>query len=259
MRLLILWPDYQTACSISSRLELEGWETVIHQDGRALLKTDEAFDVVLLHLCLAGMDGLTAGDTLFHLHPVCPPRILFAAPAEWCVHHPQWADGTVDSSVSIPRLCTLLQIIARKPLPKLALQNHELVCRVIETFLNDLCFKPKQKGRAYAAWLLERLIPSPSCDTQILTELYADCARAFHTTAAAVERCLRVAIETVFTQGSLAGIERFFGATVDPERVKPTNRAFLMQAAQQLRYSLTATRSLNSSEMHHNPAAPTSV
>ena len=31
------------------------------------------------------------------------------------------------------------------------------------------------------------------------------------------------------------------------------------QAAQQLRYSLTATRSLNSSEMHHNPDAPTSV
>ena len=77
----------------------------------------------------------------------------------------------------------------------------------------------------------------------------------------AVERCLRVAVESVFTQGSMRGIERFFGATVDPERGKPTNRAFLLQASQQIRldHSLADTRSPNSSEMHHSPAAPTRV
>ena len=92
-------------------------------------------------------------------------------------------------------------------------------------------------------------------------ELYQACARAFSTTPAAVERCLRVAVESVFTQGSIRGIERFFGATVDPERGKPTHRAFLREAAQQLRldHSLAATRSPKSSEMHHSPAAPTMV
>ena len=90
---------------------------------------------------------------------------------------------------------------------------------------------------------------------------YRLCARAFGTTPTAVERCLRVAVESVFTQGSMRGIERFFGATVDPERGKPTNRAFLLQASQQIRldHSLADTRSPNSSEMHHSPAAPTRV
>ena len=97
-----------------------------------------------------------------------------------------------------------------------------------------------------------------------MSQWYGQCAKVHHTSAAAVERCLRVAVESVFTQGSLQGIERCFGATVDPEKGKPTNRAFLLKAARLLRrrmadYSFTDTRSLNSSEMHHRPAAPTSV
>lgn len=257
MRLLILWPDPVKAYVIRDPLEAEGWDVVIRQDGRSLCGMEEEFDVLLLHLCLPGMDGLNAGDAYAAAHPVCPPRILFAAPPEWCVHHPPWADCTVDSSTDAEGLCSLLRIIARKPLPRLATAQKKPLAILIERFLDDLSFKPALKGRAYAAWLLERMVPSIRCSA--LTGLYAECASAFQTTPAAVERCLRVAVESVFTQGSLAGIERFFGATVDPERGKPTNRAFLMQAAQQLRYSLTATRSLNSSEMHHRPAAPTSV
>ncbi len=259
MRLLILWPDFQTACTLRNLLEMEGWDVSISRDGRDLLQPSKPFDLALVHMCLSGIDGLSAGDALASMPPICPPRIVFAAPPEWCVHHPSWADCTVDSGVSVMHLCHLVQTVARKPLPKLADANRERVAEEVGIFLNDLCFKPTQKGRAYAAWLLERLIPSSLHTEQVLRDLYAECACHFCTTPAAVERCLRVAVEHVFTQGSLTGIERFFGATVDPERGKPTNRAFLMQAAQQLRYSLTITRSLNKSEMHHSPAAPTSV
>jgi len=259
MRLLIIWPDYQTACAVRDAMELDGWDVVIRRDGQDLCKMDELFDVLLLHLCLPGLDGLNAGDAYAAAHPVCPPRILFAAPAEWCVHRPPWADCTIDTGIDILHLCQLLKIIAKKPLPKLAEAQKKPLAVLIERFLDDLSFKESLKGRAYAAWLLEKLVPSTFCASQSLSMLYAECANAFQTSPAAVERCLRVAVESVFTQGSLAGIERFFGATVDPERGKPTNRAFLMQAAQQLRYSLTLTRSLNSSEMHQRPAAPTSV
>ena len=61
---------------------------------------------------------------------------------------------------------------------------------------------------------------------------------AFGVSAGAVERCLRVAVEGVFTMGSIPEIERFFGATIDPDKGKPTNRAFLMEAASQLRLLL---------------------
>lgn len=259
MRLLIVWPDYQSACVIQDAMELAGWDVTIRRDGRDLGRVDETFDVLLLHLCLPGLDGLSAGDALAAAHPVCPPRVLFAAPQEWCEHRPPWADCTVDAGVDLPHLCRLLQVIAKKPLPKLAAAQQKPLAILIEQFLDDLSFKQRMKGRAYAAWLLERIVPSSIAGELALQSLYESCAQAFGTTAAAVERCLRVAVESVFTQGNLNGIERFFGATVDPERGKPTNRAFLMQAAQQLRYSLTAARSPNSSEMHHSPAAPTSV
>ena len=94
------------------------------------------------------------------------------------------------------------------------------------------------KGRAYIAWLLRRWVPSPLVEETPMGALYADCARAFGVSAASVERCLRVAVESVFTMGSISGIERVFGATVDPERGKPTNRAFLCQTTQQLRLLL---------------------
>lgn len=263
MRLLILWPDKPSACLIRDEMEQAGWDVEILGDGRALADVRDPFDLLLLHLCLPGVDGLTAGDALAASDPVCPPRILFVAPAEWCVHRPPWADCTIAAGTGAAQICALLRILSQKPLPRLASARRKPLAILIERFLDDLAFKERMKGRAYAAWLLERLVPSTASDRLALADLYAECAQAFATSPGAVERCLRVAVESVFTQGSMRGIERFFGATVDPERGKPTNRAFLMQAAQQLRlqlrYSRTAALSPNSSEMHQRPAAPTSV
>ena len=131
-----------------------------------------------------------------------------------------------------------------------------------EAFLRDIGMDHRFKGRSYILWMLQRLIPSPFSIPPLQTA-YAACARHFHTTASCVERCVRIAVESVFTHGSINGIERYFGSTVDPERGKPTNRAFLLQASEELRrqllQSFTAARSPNKSEMHHSPAAPTSV
>ncbi len=259
MRLLIVWPDRQNACAIREVMEQADWDVEILHDGRDVLPWRAGFDVLLLHLCLPGLDGLSTGDALAASAPLCPPRILFVAPPEWCVHRPYWADCTVSSGISARGLCQMICLLAQKPLPKLAAAQSEALSMIIGRFLDELSFKQRMKGRAYAAWLLERMVPATPGGELPLYTLYDCCARAFSTTPAAVERCLRVAVESVFTQASLHSIERFFGATVDPERGKPTNRAFLMQAAQQIRYSFTASRSPNKSEMHHSPAAPTSV
>lgn len=119
----------------------------------------------------------------------------------------------------------------------------------------------RYKGRAYAAWLLEHLAPSPVLEERSMGQLYRSCARAFGTTPTAVERCLRVAVESVFTQGSMRGIERFSAPRWTRNAASRPNRAFLLQASQQIRldHSLADTRSPNSSEMHHSPAAPTRV
>jgi len=263
MRLLIALPDEQLAMQILCRMEGGGWMAETARTGEDVLAKHASFDVLLLHHCLAGMDGLAAGEQLIQLNPVCPPRVLLLCPHALMPSCPPWADCVLEAGVSVEQLCSFLFVLAQKPLPKLAAVHSAFISASVRQFLADLSMDVRFKGYGYAAWLLERMIPCSSASVHPLKPAYEACARHFGTSPAAVERCVRVAVEQVFTQGSMDGIERHFGATVDPERGKPTNRAFLLQSAETLRsrllYSFTVERSPNSIEMHHSPAAPTSV
>ena len=263
MRLLIAVLSPDTARRIAAGMEIRGFDALIAPNGTQALKLllRERFDLLILHACLPELDGFEVLEALAALHHPCPPRVLFLCEPELCASRPALADAVAPICATPEKLCALLETLAQKPLPKLAAAQAPRTAQAVDTFLSAISMDRRYKGRAYAAWLLEHLAPSPVLEERSMGQLYRSCARAFGTTPTAVERCLRVAVESVFTQGSMRGIERFFGATVDPERGKPTNRAFLLQASQQIRldHSLADTRSPNSSEMHHSPAAPTRV
>lgn len=259
VRLLIVMWDFSRADAVCTCLYscLEQVEAVCcgNADQAILQLRAEEYDLLLLGLG-DGEDRLllrwlAEGGTL------CPPRVLLLAETGDAA-----ADRTVPPTTGPEQLCPLLLALDKKPLPGLAKQLEQRIVSAVVRLLDDLAMPPFLKGRRYAQWLLERIVPSRQADELPVGEWYRQCALAFHTTPAAVERCLRGAVETVFTQGSMQAIERCFGTTVDPEKGKPTNRLFLLKAADHLRkshYSLTDTRSLNSSEMHQRPAAPTSV
>ena len=263
MRLLIAVLSGGTARRVAAGMELRGFDALIARDGAQAVRllSRERFDLLLLHACLPELDGFEVLETLGAMRHPCPPRVMFLCEPELCAARPAMADAVAPICAAPEKLCALMETLAQKPLPKLAAAQAPRIAQAVDAFLCTISMDGRYKGRAYAAWLLERLAPSPALEERSMGQLYQSCARAFGTTPAAVERCLRVAVESVFTQGSMRGIERFFGATVDPERGKPTNRAFLMQASQQIRldHSLADTRSPNSSEMHHRPAAPTRV
>lgn len=239
------------------------WDVDTVSDGQTAMSllSQGSYDLLLLHACLSGMDGLAVGQAYAALRPFCPPKIMLIQPEDW--PRPCWADGIAPLCILPKKTCRLLQILAEKPLPKLAAAQETEALRLTETFLDRIGFSAEYKGYRYARWLLGRLARSTCGESLALKSLYAGCARAFCTTPGAVERSLRLAVENVFTHGNLAGIDRYFGATIDPERGKPTNRAFLLQGAQQVRlmahHSFTATLSPNSREMHQSPAAPTTV
>lgn len=262
MRILIALPDPIQAANIQIELENRLWETGIALSGTDAVHMHASFDMMLLHHCLAGMDGLQVGDRIAQNNPVCPPRILLLCPSALAARRPFWADCMVEPGISSVHLCSLLDVLAKKPLPNAAAAHIHTFSNAADAFLQSIDMDSRFKGRAYIIWLLERLIPM-TASTPPLQSLYTACARHFHTSPACVERCVRIAVENVFTHGSISGIERYFGSTVDPERGKPTNRAFLLQAAEELRrqllHSLAAARSPNKSEIHHKPAAPTSV
>lgn len=64
--------------------------------------------------------------------------------------------------------------------------------------------------------------------------LYPMAAAQCGMTAPAVERSLRLCVESTWSRGSLEALERFFGSSVDPERGKPTNREFLCRVQERL-------------------------
>lgn len=266
MRLLLAMPDPLQAEQICMQLyaRWEGWEITACTTAAEAeqLLSDGTFDLLLLHGGISGGRGKELLGRLGAWLLPCPPRILFICSPEERLR--LTADCFAPPEAASERLCRLLEILVKKPLPALAMQGQQRLFGLIHSFLDELSMSQRLKGRAYAAWLLARLIPSPLGDELPMGQWYAQCAETHNTTQAAVERCLRIAVESVFTQGSMQGIERCFGATVDPEKGKPTNRRFLLEAARLLRcrmmvYSLADTRSLNSSEIHHSPAAPTSV
>lgn len=74
----------------------------------------------------------------------------------------------------------------------------------------------------------------PALLTDLRARLYPLTARRHGMSPAAVERSLRLCVESAWSRGRLESLERFFGQSVDPERGKPTNREFLRRVTGQL-------------------------
>ena len=77
----------------------------------------------------------------------------------------------------------------------------------------------------------------PSLLTDVTHGLYPLMAHRAQLTPCAVERRLRLAIESTWNRGDYDAIARFFGQSVDPERGKPPNREFLCQLQERLMLS----------------------
>lgn len=72
----------------------------------------------------------------------------------------------------------------------------------------------------------------------MMKEIYPEVARKFGTTPACVERDIRHAIEGAWTHGSMKRIDEVFGFSVDADKGKPTNSAFIITIAERIRLGL---------------------
>lgn len=268
MRLLVAMGDARRAQSLRIGLEAANlpWKTELATNGEKAceLLREERYDLLAVHGCLPRMDGHALVEWLWSMRLACPPITLLLSEPELSKKVRGYVDCFAPLCASVPQMVQLLRILSTRQQPRMSLPTAQLRQKMVRGFLEELGVRQTLKGHAYSAWILERMLPAPWLDQALTSTLYPACADAFSTTPAGVERCVRLAVEDVFTEGSMEGIERFFGSTIDPERGKPTNRAFLVGAASWLReeidsHSLTASRSPNSMEMHHSPAAPMMV
>ena len=259
MRVLVAMGNQEKALLLERRLWGERWDGGVEHaaDGRQVIRraTEAPCELLVLSACLPYGDGDALLRQLARVTP-CPPRVLLLTEPELTRRESCPADCVAPLYASPEHLTRLLITLSRRLVPRLALLTREARLCCIDALLEDLGLPGHLKGTQYLRWLLDVLVPTPALARDLTHRLYAACAQQNGATAASVERCVRHAVEETFTYGELSALERCFGAQIDPERGKLTNRAFLLALAGRVRQELTSARSLNSSEMHQSPAAP---
>ena len=84
-------------------------------------------------------------------------------------------------------------------------------------------FQARQKGYRYLREAVCIAFYEPEVLASVTKRLYPEVAKRFDTTDKQVERAIRNAIETAWTNGEPEALKEFFGETYGDGTVRPTN------------------------------------
>ena len=221
MNVIVLAPTQQAALAWQYQVEDLGadWRCTPAATAQQARSLAEGADVLLL---LPGPEGAALLSALMDAPPLAPPYILGDnAP-----------DGPLPPPQELPQLAAAWQ--RDLVLPALCHQRLPAAQDMAAAFLRILEVPPRLRACDFLPDMLALTVVHPPLLQDLQHRLYPLTARRHGMTAAGVERSLRLCVESTWMHGSLAALERFFGLSVDPEKGKPTNRAFLRRAQQQL-------------------------
>lgn len=119
-------------------------------------------------------------------------------------------------------------------LPAMAEQHLQTAANMASALLRAMAVPSRLKAWAFLPEMLAWTVVHPPLLDDLQHGLYPRIGRRCGLTAAAVERRLRLCVESTWMHGSLQALERFFGSSVDPERGKPTNREFLCRMQERI-------------------------
>lgn len=111
------------------------------------------------------------------------------------------------------------------------------VMSAITREIQQIGLSPGIKGFRYVRHAIYLMAESEKCRS-MMKEIYPAVAKKFDTTTACVERDIRHAIEGAWTHGSMTRIDEVFGFSVDADKGKPTNSAFISTIAERIRLGL---------------------
>lgn len=100
----------------------------------------------------------------------------------------------------------------------------------ISKLLRELGMEPKLTGFLYAVYAVEMYIENNG--VILLKDICMHIAGEKHTTPAAVERAMRIALEKTWQYGDLQRMYDLFGNSIDPNKGKPSNSEFVARIAQ---------------------------
>lgn len=137
----------------------------------------------------------------------------------------------INSTILIERLlkdCKKIQWTENAYFEKASFPKDDSTSLMIVDILRDIGVPSHTAGYRYIKRALEKYMDDREAYQYGITKvLYPSIAKEFDSTPSRVERCIRHAIESTWTRGSLEKIEEVFGATVSSLKGKPTNSEFL--------------------------------
>ena len=205
----------------------EDWRCLTAANARQARSLLMAEAVEVLLLC-PGRESADCLSWLTARPPLAPPWVL--------------GDGLSAPDGMAPPAALLPAWLARRRmdglLPALSAVHHARAEQLAAALLRTLGTPPRLRAWEFLPDMLALAVVHPPLLTDLTHGLYPLIARRHGLSPAAVERSLRLCVESIWSRGSIDAQERFFGHSVDPERGKPTNREFLCRIQERLTFSL---------------------
>ncbi len=171
-------------------------------------------------LVLPGGEGDALLRVVENRPPIAPPYVLGGP------------DGPLPAAETLPAL--LAGWRKEGHLPAQCSRHLPLAESMAAALLRTLGVPRRLRAWDFLPGMIAMTVVHPPLLADLQHGLYPLAAGKYGMTAAGVERSLRLCVESTWMHGSLPALERFFGDGVDPEKGKPTNRAFLRRMQQQV-------------------------
>lgn len=163
-------------------------------------------------------------DALDRLPPLAPPFLLglgYCAP-----------DGKLMAAQELPAMLRYFGQMGQMPV--YCSRHLPMLTALSRSMLQALGVPPHLRAWDFLPDMAALTVVHPPLLHDLTHHLYPLIARHHGITPGAVERRLRLCVESTWSRGGLSELERFFGHSVDPERGKPTNREFLCRVQERL-------------------------
>ena len=220
MKVIVLAPDEEAGKSWQYAVENlgEAWWCTPVIEAEAIYPLLTGTELLLLP---GGETSALLARVLQHM-PVAPPFILGeGAP-----------DGPLPPVEALPELLSKWR--REGIIPALAQRNMPAATEMAAALLRRMEAPRRLRAWTFLPEMCALTVTHPPLMRDLQHGLYPMMASRHGMTAAGVERSLRLWVESTWTHGSLEALDRFFGASVDPEKGKPTNREFLCGVQVQL-------------------------
>ncbi len=223
-------------------------EYIAVTDGREAIEKGLEFqpDIVVTSLVLPGIDGI---GVIAELKPRLKNTVFVVSSSilsNYAIKMAEERGATLyfakptEFSVFRDRLKERMSCedaAADEPSTTLVKNEDVAVMSAITREIQQIGLSPGIKGFRYVRHAIYLMAESEKCRS-MMKEIYPAVAKKFETTTACVERDIRHAIEGAWTHGSMKRIDEVFGFSVDADKGKPTNSAFISTIAERIRLGL---------------------